>query len=537
MKSKSSTIFIFYFLISVSSPVLQASNNGDRVFNFEENKAPDIKRSDFPPGFIFGAATSAYQVEGAYLQDAKSLSNWDVFCHSTGCSADGENGDIADDHYNLFLGDIDAMHSIGLDSYRFSISWARILPRGRFGEINPAGIMFYNKIIDNLILKGIEPFVTINHNDLPQELEDRYGSWLNPQMQEDFVYLAEVCFKSFGDRVKYWVTINEPNMFIELAYELGIFPPSRCSEPFGNCIHGNSDVEPLMAMHNMLLAHGRAAKLYHESFQPTQGGLIGLVAHCYMYEPLTDSELDREAAKRAFAFNVGWPLDPSVFGDYPEEMRKYLGNKLPSFSFQEQNFMKNSIDFIGINHYSAIYTKDCTNSSCSAMGNCEIQGFLDKLVERDGVLIGERTGLEYLFVVPRGMEEIVNLIKIRYNNKPMFITENGYSSPNLQEQQVSELVNDVKRIEYHTSYLAYLAKSMRDGADVRGYFVWSFMDGYEWLEGYNVRFGLYYVDRKTLTRVPKLSAKWYKNFLTNNSVLIDQNASSDKRFLQKDVAV
>ncbi|KAD4178950.1 hypothetical protein E3N88_27541 [Mikania micrantha] len=533
MKSKSSTIFIFYFLISVSSPVLQASNNGDRVFNFEENKAPDIKRSDFPPGFIFGAATSAYQVEGAYLQDAKSLSNWDVFCHSKGCSADGENGDIADDHYNLFLGDIDAMHSIGLDSYRFSISWARILPRGRFGEINPAGIMFYNKIIDNLILKGIEPFVTINHNDLPQELEDRYGSWLNPQMQEDFLYLAEVCFKSFGDRVKYWVTINEPNMFIELAYELGIFPPSRCSEPFGNCIHGNSDVEPLMAMHNMLLAHGRAAKLYHES------GLIGLVAHCYMYEPLTDSELDREAAKRAFAFNVGWPLDPSVFGDYPEEMRKYLGNKLPSFSFQEQNFMKNSIDFIGINHYSAIYTKDCTNSSCSAMGNCEIQGFLDKLVERDGVLIGERTGLEYLFVVPRGMEEIVNLIKIRYNNKPMFITENGkcYSSPNLQEQQVSELVNDVKRIEYHTSYLAYLAKSMRDGADVRGYFVWSFMDGYEWLEGYNVRFGLYYVDRKTLTRVPKLSAKWYKNFLTNNSVLIDQNASSDKRFLQKDVAV
>ncbi|KAL8264360.1 hypothetical protein R6Q59_022490 [Mikania micrantha] len=159
------------------------------------------------------------------------------------------------------------MHSIGLDSYRFSISWARILPRGRFGEINPAGIMFYNKIIDNLILKGIEPFVTINHNDLPQELEDRYGSWLNPQMQEDFLYLAEVCFKSFGDRVKYWVTINEPNMFIELAYELGIFPPSRCSEPFGNCIHGNSDVEPLMAMHNMLLAHGRAAKLYHESFQ------------------------------------------------------------------------------------------------------------------------------------------------------------------------------------------------------------------------------------------------------------------------------
>nr|QJC44973.1 beta glucosidase 10 [Stevia rebaudiana] len=512
MKSKSSTIFIF-FLISVSSPLLEASNNGNRLFKSEENQAPEIKRSDFPPGFLFGAATSAYQVEGAYLEDNKSLSNWDVFCHSAGCSKDGLNGDIADDHYNLFLEDIDAMHSIGLDSYRFSISWSRILPRGRFGEVNPAGIMFYNKIIDNLILKGIEPFVTINHNDLPQELEDRYGSWLNQQMQEDFVYLAEICFKYFGDRVKYWVTINEPNMFIELAYEQGIFPPSRCSEPFGNCIFGNSDIEPLTAMHNMLLAHGKAAKLYHENFQPKQGGLIGLVAHCYMFEPLTDSELDREAAKRAFAFNVGWLLDPAVFGFYPEEMRKYLGSKLPTFSYEEKKFMEKSVDFIGINHYSAIYVKDCTNSSCSATGNCAIQGFVDKAVESDGVLIGERTGLEYLFVVPRGMEEIVNLIKTRYNNKPMFITENGYSSPDLQEQRVSELVNDVKRVEYHTSYLAFLAKSIRDGADVRGYFVWSLLDSYEWLEGYNVRFGLYYVDRKTLIRVPKLSVSWYKNFL------------------------
>ncbi|KAI3755806.1 hypothetical protein L1987_55612 [Smallanthus sonchifolius] len=268
---------------------------------------------------------------------------------------------------------------------------------------------------------------------------------------------------------------------------------------------------------------------------PKQGGLIGLVEHCYMFEPLTDSELDREAAKRAFAFNVGWPLDPAIFGEYPEEMHKYHGSKLPSFSLEEKNFMKNSTDFIGINHYSAIYTKDCTDSSCSATGNHAIQGFAEKVAERDGVLIGERTGLEYLFVVPRGMEEIVNLIKSRYNNKPMFITENGYSSPDLQENRVSELVNDVKRVEFHTSYLAALAKSMREGADVRGYFVWSLLDSYEWLQGYNVRFGLYYVDRKTLTRIPKLSARWYKNFITNNSVINLQNASKDKRIFRKDV--
>nr|XP_043628165.1 beta-glucosidase 18-like [Erigeron canadensis] len=535
MKLKALVLFLFFFLVSSSTHFLEASYNEDGGFKLEENDEMLIKRSDFPPEFIFGAATSTYQVEGAYLEDGKSLSNWDVFCHSIGCAENRENGDVADDHYHLFMEDIELMHSVGLKAYRFSISWARILPRGRFGKVNPAGIIFYNKIIDNLILKGIEPFVTLHHNDFPQVLEDRYGAWLNPEMQEDFLYLAEICFKSFGDRVKYWVTINEPNMYIELAYEQGVFPPSRCSEPFGNCAEGNSDVEPLIAMHNMLLAHGRAAKLYHENFQPKQGGQIGLVVHCYMYEPLTDSELDHEAAKRAFAFNIAWAFDPSIFGEYPKEMQEYLGSDLPSFSLDEKNFMKNSTDFIGINHYSALYVKDCTNSSCTATGNRPIQGCLDKVEERDGVLIGEQTGLEFLFVVPRGMEEIVDQIKIRYNNKPMFITENGYSSPDVQEERVNELVDDGKRVEFHTTYLASLAKSIRRGADVRGYFVWSLMDSYEWLVGYKVRFGLYYVDHQTQTRIPKLSARWYKNFLSNNSDIVDMVEANDNRSLRKDV--
>ncbi|MFS7921321.1 putative beta-glucosidase [Helianthus anomalus] len=290
MKPKLPTACLFFFcLISAHAQLVEDSNNGDGVFKIEGNEEIQIKRSDFPSGFLFGAATSAYQVEGAYLEDAKSLSNWDVFCHTVGCGENGENGDIADDHYHMFLRDIELMHSLGIQAYRFSISWARILPRGRFGEVNPAGIMFYNKIIDNLILKGgklhfgfsiqkgmvaqfvarIEPFVTIHHADLPQELEDRYRSWLNPAMQEEFLYLAEVCFKSFGDRVKYWLTINEPELIAGLAYQMGIIPPSRCSEPFGNCLSGNSDVEPIIAKHNMLLAHGRAAKLYHEYFQAT----------------------------------------------------------------------------------------------------------------------------------------------------------------------------------------------------------------------------------------------------------------------------
>ncbi|KAJ0593456.1 putative beta-glucosidase [Helianthus annuus] len=525
MKMNIPTTYIFFFLISAPATLLEASNNGDGGFIFEENEETRIKRSDFPSGFLFGTGTSAFQVEGAYLEDSKSLSNWDVFCHSGGCGENGDNGDIADDHYHLFLRDIEEMYSLGLQAYKFSVSWCRILPRGRFGEVNPAGIMFYNKIIDNLILRGIVPFVTIYHAEFPQELEDRYGSWLNPEMQEEFLYLAEVCFKSFGDRVKYWITINEAKLIVEYAYLWGTTPPSRCSEPFGNCFDGNSDVEPIIAMHNMLLAHGRAAKLYHEYFQPKQGGSIGLTVYADMYEPLTDRELDHEAAKRAFTFRSGWTFDPSIFGDYPEELKECLGNALPSFSRDEKNFMKNSVDFIGINHYSTIYAKDCTNSSCSATENRAIQGFVETVGERDDVLIGEQTGVEGSYVVPRGMEEIVNLIKICYNNMPMFITENGYSSPDVHEQRVNELTNDVKRIEYHAKHLASLAKSIRGGADVRGYFVWSLMDNLEWLSGYKVRFGLYYVDRKTLARIPKLSAKWYKNFLINNTDLANKETS------------
>ncbi|KAI3708437.1 hypothetical protein L2E82_37606 [Cichorium intybus] len=521
---KSLATFLFLYLIDACALVPETSNIADGGFKLKEIEDLHIKRSDFPPGFLFGAASSSYQVEGAYLEDGKSLSNWDVFCHSVGCGENGENGDIADDHYHLFLTDIDRIHSLGVKAYRFSISWSRILPRGKFGEVNAAGIMFYNKIIDNLILKGIEPFVTIHHYDFPQELEDRYGSWLNSEMQEDFVHLAEICFKNFGDRVKYWTTINEPSLFTSYAYMWGVYPPSHCSEPFGNCLAGNSDVEPLFVMRNMLLAHGKAAKLYHQIYQPKQGGSIGIVVNCMRFVPLTDSELDIEAAKRAFVLQVGWVLDPLIYGDYPAEGLKYLGSEVPRFSMEEKNIIKNSIDFIGINHYTTIYAKDCTNSTCSPTAKRAIQGFVETTPYRDGVLIGECTGIEGFSVVPRGMEEIVNQIKTRYKNKPMFITENGYSSPDVHETRVNVMLNDVKRVKYHSEYLTFLAKSIREGADVRGYFVWSLMDNYEWLSGYGVRFGLYYVDHETQKRIPKLSARWYKNFLVNNTDLINMKA-------------
>ncbi|XP_075091780.1 beta-glucosidase 18-like [Nicotiana tabacum] len=490
----------------------------------------EVKRSEFPDSFLFGTSTSAYQIEGAYIEDGRSLSNWDVFSHTNGSITNGGNGDVADDHYHRYLEDIDIMASLGVNAYRFSISWSRVLPRGKLGAVNPAGIKFYNNIIDNLLLKGVAPFVTIHHNDFPQELEDRYGAWLSPLMQEEFVHFAETCFKGFGDRVKYWATINEPNLFAELAYMNGVFPPSHCSPPFGKCSSGNSDIEPLLVVHNSILAHAKAVKLYRHHFQAKQGGMIGMVASAYMYKPITDDEADIKAAARALTFHVAWLLDPLVYGDYPTEMREYHGRKLPKFSSEEKRLIKNSTDFIGLNHYSTLLVKDCllsncpcnmndnNNPTCSHGENRAILGFLLTTGQNeDGAFVGDPMGMPGLYVVPQGIEEIVDYIKKRYNNMPIIVTENGYASIDKQEEGY-ELVKDMKRIKYHKAYLASLARSIRNGADVRGYFIWSLMDNFEWIFGYTIKFGLYQVNALTLDRIPKLSAHWYKDFLTNSSL-------------------
>ncbi|XP_073027004.1 beta-glucosidase 18-like isoform X2 [Primulina eburnea] len=480
----------------------------------------DIKRSDFPDGFLFGTATSAYQIEGAYLEDGSGPSNWDHFAAVEGNLSTGDNGYIPDDYYHRYMEDIEIMHSLGVNAYRFSISWSRVLPKGKFGEVNQAAIIFYNKIIDNILLRGIQPFVTIHHFDYPQELEDRYGGWLSPLMQEDFVYFAEICFKNFANRVKHWATINEPNLFVEMAYVRAVFPPARCSPPYGNCAQGNSDVEPLTAVHNMLLAHAKASKLYGEQFKAING-MIGIIVSAFMYIPLTDSKEDNEAAKRALAFNVAWILDPVVFGDYPPEMRRYHGNELPKFSSDERALLRDSIDFIGINHYSTLYAKDCiysscicNDSSCTKGSDRPLRGFLSTFGERNGVPIGEPTGMIRFFVVPEGMEGIVSYVKERYHNKAIFVTENGYSSPDDEDESYQ---HDVKRINFHKSYLYYLARAIRNGADVRGYFIWTLMDDFEWGSGYNLKFGLYRIHHPTLNRIPKLSAGWYRDFLSNTS--------------------
>ncbi|XP_043705390.1 beta-glucosidase 18-like [Telopea speciosissima] len=418
------------------------------------------------------------------------------------------------------------MHSLGVNAYRFSISWSRILPKGRFGEVNPVGIEFYNNLINALLLHGIQPFVTLHHVDFPQELEDQYGSWLSPEMQQDFWYFAEVCFKAFGDRVKYWVTMNEPNLMTKLGYMVGEVPPNHCTKPSNNgCQHGNPAHEPYVAAHNMILSHATAVDIYRRKYQLKQGGMIGIVLHALWYEPLRDTVTDRLAAKRAVAFFNAWILDPIMYGDYPIEMREILGPLLPTFSLQEKEKLKNKLDFIGINHYTTLYAQDCLFSQCNSKPSQE-DAFVNPTGERDGRPIGDPTAMKEIYVVPYGMEKIVMYFKERYNNTPMIITENGYPDASYPNAPVEDLLNDTKRVEYLSSYLASLTIAMRNGADVRGYFIWSLFDNFEWNSGYSLRYGLHYVQYNTLDRIEKLSAKWYKEFLNGENTM-KQSTHSD----------
>ncbi|GMY36930.1 beta-glucosidase 46-like isoform X1 [Fagus crenata] len=478
----------------------------------------DMESSPFPSNFLFGTASSSYQFEGAFLSDGKGLSNWDVFTHKPGHIMDGSNGDIAVDHYHRYPEDLDLMDHIGVNSYRFSMSWARILPKGRFGNVNRAGIDHYNNFINALLHKGIQPFVTLTHYDIPQELEDKYGGWLSSEVQEDFKFYADICFRFFGDRVKYWATFNEPNVAVIRGYRSGIYPPCHCSSSFGNCSSGDGEKEPLVVAHNMILSHAAVVHIYRTKYQKKQGGSIGIVMNAIWYEPISNSLEDKLATERALSFYMNWFLDPIILGKYPIEMHEILQSDLPIFSKHDLEMLKNGLDFIGINHYTSFYIKDCIFSVCeSGPGASKTEGFALRTAQKNNISIGEQTAVDWLFVHPQGMEKMVTYIKERYNNIPMFITENaGFGERDNPHSTVENLINDVKRVEYMSSYLDALATAMRKGADVRGYFAWSLLDNFEWLYGYTIRFGLHRVDYATFKRTRRLSATWYKEFIANH---------------------
>ncbi|GAB2289080.1 hypothetical protein Dimus_023381 [Dionaea muscipula] len=477
-----------------------------------------LSSKDFPDGFLFGAGSAAYQSEGAWNEDGKGPSIWDNFTHQYPEKiADHSNGDVADDFYHRFKDDVKLMKEIGLNSFRFSISWSRILPHGKLvGGVNPSGIKFYNDLINELIANGIKPFVTLFHWDTPQALDAEYGSFLSPRIVEDYRDYVEICFKEFGDRVKHWATLNEPNIFALTGYTTGIHAPGRCSTYIGNCTHGNSATEPYIVTHHLLLSHAAAVNLYKHKYQATQNGIIGISLSTTWYVPINHKPASLRAAARAKDFMFGWYMEPITYGHYPKIMRDIVGSRLPNFTEAESEMLKRSFDFVGINYYFSDYAAD--GNIVSANNNVNLSYSTDNHVisttEKDGIPIGQPTNISSNDIYPKGLRDLVLYLKERYNNPPLIVTENGVGDVKNSSSWTVEPINDKLRIKYISEHLAYLHRSIKDGGNVKGYFVWSLLDDFEWDSGYTKKYGVIFVDfANGLKRTLKGSAKWYKKFL------------------------
>lgn len=446
----------------------------------------------FKKDFFWGAATSSYQIEGAAFEDGKGLNIWDVFSHQKGKVLNGDDGDIACDHYHRFEEDIDLMSEIGLKAYRFSINWARIIPDG-IGEINLKGIEFYNKLINKLIEKRIEPFLTIYHWDLPYELYKK-GGFLNEECVEWFEYYTKVIADNFSDRVKYFFTINEPQIIIGCGYMEGSHAPGYKL--------GGRDL--LQAMHNLLKCHGQAVKTLRENAkQPLQ---IGFAPIGNMSFPATDSKEDIEAAKKAvfdiydsveaLCFNMRWWHDPVYLGEYPIEGLEKFKELLPRITKEDMELISQPLDFAGQNIY----------------WSNEIKATADGYEHVKPPVGFSKTALNWL-ITPRCLYWGTKFFYERYK-LPIYITENGLSCHDAVS--LDGKVHDPNRIDFLERYITELKKSADEGVEIAGYFQWSFMDNFEWGYGYQERFGLVYVDYLTQKRIIKDSGYWYKKLIQTN---------------------
>jgi beta-glucosidase/6-phospho-beta-glucosidase/beta-galactosidase len=392
------------------------------------------------------------------------------------------------------------MKSLEIKVYRFSIAWSRVMPTGR-DIVNEAGMKFYSDLVDELLTNGIEPWISLNHFDLPLALEFELDGWLSPKLPELFEQYAEVCFEKLGDRVKNWITFNESWVVAMLGYGQGIFAPGKVSDSL-----------PYLAGHHLLLAHARAYRLYEKKFRPIQKGKIGITNNCDWREPLTQSQDDKDAAQRSLEFYFGWFTDPVFFGNYPQSMIDRVGERLPRFTAEESAMLKGSADFIGLNHYNTFNASDAKGvvSKSSPYANGGI--LEDQDVNLSANPEHELSDMNWP-VVPEGMYKLLQWIDKRYSHPVIFITENGGAFP---EEKSNGKVGDERRRKYFEGYLTWCHKALQDGVDVRGYFVWSLMDNFEWASGYKMRFGICHVNRDTLERTPKASAFWYRDVISNN---------------------
>uniref|UniRef100_A0A803T6E3 Lactase n=1 Tax=Anolis carolinensis TaxID=28377 RepID=A0A803T6E3_ANOCA len=461
---------------------------------------------EFPKNFYWSVASAAYQIEGAWRADGKGLSIWDQFAHTPLKINNDENGDIACDSYHKIEEDVAMLKAIKVTHYRFSISWPRVLPDGTTELINEAGLNYYEKLVDVLLAANIQPQVTIYHWDLPQALQE-VGGWENSTIVQRFKSYAELLFQRLGEKVKFWITLNEPYAIANIGHGYGVSAPGK--------IPGRA---PYIVGHNLIKAHAEVWHLYNETYRPKQKGLISLSMSSEWAEPKNPSKQeDIDAARRHVQFYVGWFAHP-IFknGDYSELMKRRIQEKsqgqsrLPEFTESEKQRIKGTYDFFGLNHYTTVLAS-----------NLNYPAFLTSsswLVDIQGVAtIADRSwlgsGSLWLKVTPFGFRKLLKWIKEEYNNPPIYVTENGIS------ERVDESLNDPWRTHYLKNYINEALKAIvHDGVDLRGYTVWSLMDNFEWAVGYSERFGLYYTNYTDpkLSRIPKESSKYYSSIIRCN---------------------
>jgi beta-glucosidase len=445
----------------------------------------------FPEGFLWGAATSAYQIEGAWDEDGKGESVWDRFAHRGGRVARGETGDVACDHYHRMKDDVALMWELGLKAYRFSIAWTRILPEG-IGAVNGRGLDFYDRLVDELASAGIAANATLDHWDLPQALQEK-GGWENRDSAEWFADYARVVFDRLGDRVAMWATHNEP-FVVASGYGGGVFAPGLSDAAAG-----------YRAVHNLNRAHGAAVRAFREG--PSKGGRagkIGIVLDLHHIVPATGSEEDRLACDRALDNAQNVFLYPILRGSYPQALLDWLGPLAPEIQDGDLELCSQGIDFLGMNHY---FTQEARYSCRGGLLKLE-QNF------RSEPGMGQ-TDLGW-GINPSGLSSVLSRVGPLTGGIPIYISENGCAMRD--ESDAGGYVEDRGRVNYLRRHLVELHKSIESGVNARGYFVWSLMDNFEWAYGYAPRFGLVRVDYATLRRKPKLSARWYADVIARNAV-------------------
>ncbi len=434
---------------------------------------------EFPNEFLWGAATASYQIEGAWNADGKGESIWDRFSRAPGKVTNGDTGDVACDHYHRYQEDVALMRRLGLKAYRFSTSWSRVLPNGR-GPVNPRGLDFYDRLVDALLAANIQPFVTLYHWDLPQALQDE-GGWENRNVAHAFADYSVLMVKRLGDRVKYWTTFNEPAV---VAFE-------------GNLTgrHAPGLQDPKIAYqitHTLLVAHGLATQSIRAANPNVD---IGIVLNFWMQDPASDSPEDVAAANLAFERGQTLFLDPIFKGHYPPSSYEMVGENMPKIQAGDMALIAQKLDYLGINFYS--------RNLISAQGNV------------NSVPGSQYTEMGWEVHAP-ALRRLLNRINKDYHLPPIYITENGAAFKD--EVSTDGKVHDEYRLDYLKNHFIQTKLAMQDGVDVRGYFVWSLLDNFEWAHGYTKRFGIVRVDYETQERIVKDSGEWYSRVIASNHV-------------------